>query len=144
MSGQLKLLAEDAADLEIVSAAMQDALLRVADISVDKKQRRFTVMMNRFRWEATDGGANERIRSALSLEGVLGVRSKRVRQDAPEALASVLSINFVPDDEPPGGTVRLMLAGGGEIAVQVECLEARLLDLGEAWRTPRRPDHEKA
>ena len=71
MSGQLKLLAEDAADLEIVSAAMQDALLRVADISVDKKQRRFTVMLNRFRWETTDGGNWSR--TAAPFTGVYGI-----------------------------------------------------------------------
>lgn len=144
MSAQLKLLAEDAADLEIISAAVQDALLRVSDVNIDQKQRRFTALLSRFRWETADGPHNERIRAALSFEGVLGVKSKRVRQDAPEALASILSVGFTADDEPPGGVVRLMLAGGGEIAVTVECLEARLMDIGEPWRTPRRPDHDKA
>lgn len=144
MSALLKLLAEDAADLEIMSAAAQDALLRVSDISVDRKQRRFTALLNRFRWETADGPHNERIRAALSFEGVLGVKSKRVRQDAPEALASILSVSFTPDEEPPGGVVRLLLAGGGEITIAVECLEGRLMDIGEPWRTPRRPDHDKA
>jgi len=141
----LKLMAEDAADLEIIGAAVQDALLRMGDISIDRKQRRFTATINRFRWENAEGGqAFERVRSALSFEGVLAVKSRRVRPDIPEALASVLSIGFIPDEEPPGGVVRLMLAGGGEIALDVECLDAVLLDLGDSWRTPRKPDHEKA
>lgn len=145
MTTPLKLMAEDAGDLDIVSAAVQDALVRMRDISIDKRQRRFIALVNRFRWEAGDDArAFERIRSALSFEGVLGVKSKHVRHDAPDALASILSVAFVPDAEPPGGTVRLMLAGGGEIAIAVECLDALLLDIGEAWRTPRRPDHEKA
>jgi hypothetical protein len=75
---------------------------------------------------------------------VLGIKSRKVRLDAPEALASVLSITFTPAEEPPGGVVRLVLAGGGEIELEVECLDALLMDLGDAWRTPRRPDHEKA
>jgi len=138
-------MAEDAADLEIIGAAVQDALLRMGDISIDRKQRRFTATINRFRWENAEGGqAFERVRSALSFEGVLAVKSRRVRPDIPEALASVLSIGFIPDEEPPGGVVRLMLAGGGEIALDVECLDAVLLDLGDSWRTPRKPDHEKA
>jgi hypothetical protein len=144
MSGLLKLMAEDAEDLDVIGAAVQDALLRMGDMSFDQKGRRFTAMLNRFRWEtAGDGGPYERVRAALSFEGVLGVKSRRVRPDAREALASILSIGFIPDEEPPGGVVRLMLAGGGEIALEVECLDAVLVDMGDAWRTPRRPDHEK-
>ena len=145
MSGSLKLMAEDAEDLEIIGAAVQDALLRMGDLKFDAKARRFTVMLNRFRWETAGGqGPYERVRAALSFESVLGVKSRRVRPDVADALASVLSIGFIPDEEPPGGIVRLVLAGGGEIALDVECLDAVLVDMGEAWRTPRRPDHEKA
>ena len=61
-----------------------------------------------------------------------------------DALAAILSLSFAPDEEPPGGTLRLFLAGGGEIALEVECLDALLMDVGPAWPTPRRPDHEKA
>ena len=145
MSGALKLMAEDVADLDIIGAAVQDALLRMGDLSFDNKARRFTAMLNRFRWEAASPeGPFERVRSALSFEGVMAVKSRRVRPDASEALASVLSLGFIPDQEPPGGIVRLLLAGGGEIALEVECLDAVLIDMGEPWRTPRRPDHEKA
>jgi hypothetical protein len=145
MTSLLKLMAEDAEDLDVIGAAVQDALLRMGDLSFDPKTRRFTAMLNRFRWETAEkGGPYERVRAALSFEGVLGVKSRRVRPDAREALASILSLGFIPDEEPPGGIVRLVLAGGGEIALDVECLDAVLVDIGEAWRTPRRPDHEKA
>jgi len=145
MSGALKLMAEDAADLDIIAAAAQDALLRVGDVSYDRKARRFAMLLNRFRWErAEEKGPFERVRAALSFEGVLSVRSRKLRTDAPEAVASLLSIDFTSDPEPPGGQVRLLFAGGGEILLQVECLDAVLVDMGAAWRTPRRPDHEKA
>lgn len=145
MSAQLRLLAEDATDLEVIAAAAQDALLKMADIVYDKKTRRFTLMINRFRWEAVeDAGPYERVRAGLSFEGVLNVRARKVRQDAPEALASILSVTFLPADEPPGGEVRIVLAGGGEVSLEVECLDVTLVDLAQAWRTPRRPDHEKA
>jgi hypothetical protein len=145
MSGMLKLMAEDASDLDIIAAAVQDALLRVGDVSYDKKARRFAALISRFRWEQADEkGPFERVRSALSFESVLAVKSRKVRMDAPDAVASLLSVSFTPDLEPPGGNVRLVFAGGGEIALEVECLEALLMDIGAAWRTPRRPDHEKA
>jgi hypothetical protein len=141
----LKLMAEDADDLEIIGAATQDALVRVGDMSFDSKTRRFTALLNRFKWEtAGEQGPYERVRAALSFDGVLRVQSRRVRQASRDALASILSVDFQPDGEPPGGRVRLLLAGGGEIVLQVECLDALLVDLGPAWPTPRRPDHEKA
>ncbi len=145
MSGMLKLMAEDAADLDIIAAAAQDALLRVGDVSYDRQARRFAALINRFRWEqAGEKGPFERVRSALSFESVLSVKSRKVRMDSPDAVASLLSVSFLPDAEPPGGNVRLVFAGGGEIALKVECLDALLMDMGAAWRTPRRPDHEKA
>ncbi|MGQ0533460.1 MAG: DUF2948 family protein [Caulobacteraceae bacterium] len=145
MSGTLlRLMAEDQADLDIIGAAAQDALLCVGDMNFDKKARRFTAMINRFRWEmAGEQGPYERVRSALSFESVLGVKTRRVRHDSDEALASLLSVDFIPEAEPPGGVVRLTLAGGGEIAIDVECLDAVLFDTGPAWSTPRRPDHER-
>lgn len=145
MSAKLKLMAEDAADLEVIAAAVQDALVAIGDISFDKKARRFTAMINRFRWEdAGQLGPFERVRAAISFESVLRVKTRKLRQDSPDALASILSLAFVPADEPPGGEVRLVLAGGGEIALDVEVLDAVLLDLAQSWPTPRRPDHEKA
>ena len=146
MSGSLlRLMAEDVADLDIVGAAVQDALVRIGEMSFDKKARRFTIMLNRFRWEsAGESGPYERVRAALSFDSVLGVKSRRVRHDSDEALASLLSVGFIPEEEPPGGVVRLLLAGGGEIAIDVECLDAVLVDTGPAWSTPRRPDHEQS
>lgn len=145
MGGMLKLMAEDADDLDIIGAAVQDALVRVGDMSFDRKARRFTAVISRFRWEtAGEHGPYERVRAALSFDGVLGVKSRRVRHDAEEALASILSIGFLPEEEPPGGVVRLLLAGGGEVAIAVECLDAVLVDLGPVWPTPRRPEHERA
>ena len=144
MSDRLRLMAEDVADLEVLSAAAQDALVRMGEVFYDARARRLSALISRFRWEKADGGQYERVRAALSFEGVLHVKSRRVRLDATDALASILSIAFEANEEPPGGVVRLLLAGGGEIAAEVECLDALLVDIGDAWRTPRKPDHEKA
>jgi len=140
--GSLKLAAEDEADLEVISAAIQDALVRVEGLRFDQKARRFTMMMDRFRQEAPNASPPfERVNSVLSFEGVLAVKTKRLRRDAPRAVAAVLSMRFAPDAEPPGGDVAIVLAGGGEIALSVECIDAALIDFGAPWRTPRRPDH---
>jgi len=135
----LRVRIEDASDLEVVSAAFQDAVFRVADAAYDAKARRFTVLANRFRWEA---GRNERIRSALSFDGVLAVKAHRFQVSAKDAIASVLALKFEPAPEPPGGAVEITLAGGGAIRIAVEALDALLADWGEPWATPSRPDHD--
>ncbi|HYE45749.1 MAG TPA: DUF2948 family protein [Caulobacter sp.] len=141
MSGaapRLKLLAEDADDLAVISAALQDAVAKVGDISYEPARRRLTIGFNRFRWEV-DGG--ERIRSGLQLGGVMLVQSRRLRREAREAVLSLLGVTFEPG-EPPGGVVVLTFAGGGELRAEVECLDAALADVSAPWPTPRRPAHD--
>ena len=47
----LKLVALDEEDLEILSAHLQDALLRTEDIAWQPGSRRFVALLNRFDWE---------------------------------------------------------------------------------------------
>ncbi len=58
-------------------------------------------------------------------------------------VVSLLTVSFEPGETPPEGTVTLLFAGDGEIALEVECLDVTLLDTGLTWSTPRRPDHER-
>jgi hypothetical protein len=134
----LKLLAQDAADLEVISAAMQDAVSKVGDITYEPKERRLTVAFNRYRWEA---GGGERVRSALQLGCVLKLEARKIRRDAPEAVLEILALTFEPG-EAPGGVVTLSCAGGGDLRATVECVDAVLADVSQPWPTPRKPAHE--
>ncbi len=73
----LRLVAQDADDLPVISALVQDAVLTVTDMKCDPKRRRFALLVNRFRWEdraeAAErvGRAYERVRSVLVVEDVL-------------------------------------------------------------------------
>ena len=140
----VRLLAQDAEDLAVISAACQDAIVRVGDLRFDRARRRFTAQIARFKWE--EAGANgpfQRVRAALSFEGVLGVKARRMRLEARDAVGVLLAVGFEAATTPPEGEVRLALAGGGAIALAVECLDGLLVDLGPSWETPRRPDHER-
>lgn len=137
----LKLLAQDAEDLAVISAALQDAVAKIGDIRWDAQGRTLTLACNRFRWEA--GGkkaAGERVRSALQLGDVTGVQARNLKRDAKGAIVELLTIAFEPG-EAPGGTVLLTFAGGGDLRVGVECLDVALADVSEPWATPRRPGH---
>ncbi len=134
----LKLLAQDADDLAVISAALQDAVAKVGDVDYEPKARRLTIAFNRYRWEA---GGGERVRAALQLGGVLKVEARKIRRNAPDAVLEILAMTFEPG-EAPGGVVTFAFAGGGDIRAEVECVEAVLADLSRPWPTPRKPAHE--
>jgi hypothetical protein len=135
----LKLLAEDEDDLKVISAALQDAVLRVGDIAYEPKARQLTLALNRFRWEA--GRRRERVRAALQVGSVTAVQARKIRREAKDAVLELLAVGFEAA-EPPGGAVVLSFAGGGDIRVEVECLDAALADVSEPWPTPRAPKHK--
>jgi hypothetical protein len=135
----LKLLAQDADDLAVISAALQDAVAKIGDIRWDASARTLTLACNRFRWES-DGKKGQRIRSALQLGDVTGVQARKLRRDAKGAVVELLSVAFEPG-EAPGGAVLLTFAGGGDLKVSVDCLDVILADVSDAWSTPRRPGH---
>ncbi len=134
----LHLLAEDPEDLSIISAALQDAVAKVGDISYEARSRRLTIAFNRFRWEA---GERQRVRSALQIGGVLSVQARRIRRERREGVLELLAIAFEPA-EPPGGILTLSFAGGGDLRATVECVDAVLADVSTPWPTPRAPRHE--
>ena len=135
---RLRLLAQDAEDLAVISAAMQDAVAKVGDIDYEPKARRLTIAFNRYAWEA---GGGARVRSALQLAGVLKVEARKIRREAPEAVIEILAMTFEPG-EAPGGVVTLSCAGGGDLRATVECVDAVLADVSQPWPTPRKPAHE--
>ncbi|ADZ71527.1 DUF2948 family protein [Polymorphum gilvum] len=141
---QLKLAALDEEDLAVISAHVQDAVLTVGDIRYLPREKKAIVAMNRFVWDkAADrrAGTHERRRAAMAFSRVICMRANHVRQEAKDAVLELLAVRFVPG-EAPAGTVRLDFAGGGVIALDVECIEVQLADLGAAWATPRKPHHD--
>lgn len=134
----LRLRAESAEDLTVLSAALQDAVGKIGDIRFEAKGRRLTLTLNRYRWEA---GGRSRVRAALQLGSVEAVEARRLRRDAPDAVVELLALTFEPDAEPPGGSLILSFAGGGDLKVRVECLDAVLADVSAPWPTPRTPRH---
>ncbi|MBO6688191.1 MAG: DUF2948 family protein [Henriciella sp.] len=141
----LRLVAEDASDLEIISSAVQDGVLKAENIKFDRKQRRMTLEINRFQWEDAKSkrGPQGRVRAILAFDTVLSVKTRAVSKADPEMVYSVLSLAFDPDEEPPGGKLSILFAGDGELALQVEAIDVTLLDSSYEWTTRHRPDHDK-
>lgn len=140
----LRLVAEDAEDLKVMSAAVQDSVARAGALKYDSRQRRFSIELNRYRWEAGDKpDSKQRVRAILAFDGVLGVKTRAVSKADPELILSLLSASFDADDEPPGGEISLLFAGDGELRLTVEALDATLLDSDYVWPTRKTPSHDR-
>jgi hypothetical protein len=141
---RLRLFALDTEDLAILSAHVQDAVLKVRDMRWLPRERRFVLALNRFAWEAASGRLRkrqyQRRRAALHFERVESVRSAGIDRSAGETVLELLAVRF-ETSESPSGDVVLDFAGGPSVRLAVECLEAQLADLGPAWSTPHAPRH---
>jgi hypothetical protein len=135
-----RLKAQDAEDLGVLSAHMQDALIRFADLTYTQKRRRFALVGSRYAWELPS--SKERRRTGLHFENVMGVKRKGFENTARDTILSLLSITWKPTAE-PSGSVELTFAGGHSLLLEVEYLDAMLSDLGPAWSTEATPDHER-
>ena len=75
----LKLRAEDADDIAVLSAVLQDALVTVGEMAWLADERRFVLVANRFRWEPEGAGERrdfERTLSGLRIDGVTSVQRR--------------------------------------------------------------------
>jgi hypothetical protein len=139
----LKLVAFDGDDLPVISAHLQDAVLKTADIHWRPTEQRVVLGLNRFDWEAANGQSAElrRRRAALRFERVRTCRCRNLDAVAKDAILNLLSVEFAESD-PPAGVVTLTFSGGGVLRLEVECLEAELADLGPVWAARGRPRHD--
>ena len=141
----LKLVALDAEDLTVLSAHLQDAVVRVADMAFLMAERRFAAVINRFDWEAAETSKSKqpvfsRRRAGLRFDRVIGAQFAKVDMTSRDTVLSVLAVQFEAKDEPEG-FITLHFSGGGAIRLHVECIEAELRDLGAAWGTASKPAH---
>jgi hypothetical protein len=139
----LKLLALDGEDLEVISATTQDAVVRLPDMGYAAGDRRFALLMNRYAWEIEGDrrSKGQRKRAALSFSRVSDVKASGINLGATEGVLELLDIRFELADD-PAGTIELRFAGGGAIRLTVECIEALLEDLGAAWAAQGKPEHD--
>jgi hypothetical protein len=141
----LKLIAFDAEDLSVIAANLQDAVLRIEDMTYLKSERRFAAVANRFDWSqaARPASSTERYvrrRTGLRIEQVIDAKVQGIDLANKDQVLSLLTLIFEAG-EAPEGTVTLTFAGGGAVKLKVECIEAALTDLGAAWATPHKPKH---
>lgn len=143
----LNLGAEDGDDLQVISTLAQDAVFPITEMSWRPADRRFALLVNRFRWEDREaaerrGRAFERVQSMLVIDNVLKVSSQGVDRSDKDTILSLLSLDFEATED-GAGYVMLTLAGDGAIRLEVEAISATLKDVTRPYLAPskRAPEH---
>lgn len=137
----LKLVALDSDDIAILSAHLQDAIIKVGDIVWRPGERRFAVLARRFDWDGAHGGEPRRRLTALHFDRVAAVKASQIDRGNPDAPLNLLAITFAAT-ELPAGDVTLVFSDGGAMKLSVECIEAQMKDLGPVWSASTVPDHK--
>jgi len=142
----LRLMAADADDLRVMSALCQDAVAQTAESSWNANRREFALLLNRFRWEYHSGRPGqpaERVQSTLVINDVKRVRSNGIDSKDKDLVLSILALEFEQADDGQG-ILKLVLAGDGEIAMDVESLNLTLTDVTRPYLAPSKkaPDHD--
>lgn len=139
----LKLAAFDAEDLAVISAAMQDAIVKTGEMTFLAGEKRFALVCNRFAWEVNAARAKppyERRRTGFQITRALRAELAGLDLSRPDDVLELLSISFEMNDD-PAGIVLLAFSGGASVRIHVECLELAMSDLGGAWTTDNLPQH---
>ena len=140
MSEPLRLIALDEEDLAVMSAHLQDAVIKVRDMLYLPKTKRFALLAARFDWLGIEKGRTERCVTGLHFERVLKAAISGFDQAAGDTCLNLLSVHFTATDA-PAGEVILTFSGGAAIKLAVECLEAQIRDLGPRWQAKAKPGH---
>jgi hypothetical protein len=141
----LRLRAETADDLTVLSALLQDSVAQTSEITWAPRHRRFSLLVNRFRWEDVpaaerQGRSFERVRAVLVIEGVLKARALGIDPGDRDLVLELLALAFEAGED-GAGTLKLVFAGDGEIALDIECLDLRLVDVTRPYLARSLPKH---
>ena len=149
--GELRLRAEDAEDLAVISTCLQDALVSVRDLAYDQGARNFVLVANRFRWEGgvaggtaeSEGTPFERILCGIIFDEIDSVAYRGFHRSEEDRILALLAIrpNFGPGNSSGSGLIDLEFAAGVTIRLTAAAIRCRARDFGEPWPTPWQPGH---
>ena len=152
----VKLRARDKRDMEVLSAVLQDALVSPADMAFLEREKRFVMVVSRFRWEHPESDVPpapdpdrdarfqeagprtlfERVNAGVCFDRVRRVRTRGLSPRNRDRILNLLAI------ETERNAITLVFSDGPVIRLEVSAIACHLEDLGEPWATPWRPVHD--
>ena len=148
----LRLVAQDEADIEVVSALLQDAIIAGSDMHFDAQNACFLIVANRFCWErpalaevnASSGGAvRERALCGLRISHVVDVQKRCWPLDWRTAFFNILALKPVAVSQQDKGCVmEFSFSGGPSLLLISQKIDLALGDLDDGRPTNLQPRHD--
>ena len=115
----LSLRAEDEEDFAVISTLLQDAEVKLVDMTFLGDEQKFIVLVSRFVRETLPANALQsqtktRVLTGLCFEGVKSVRTRNIVFKARNTLLRFLSVSYVRSE------ITLVFSEGGAIKLQGE------------------------
>ena len=142
-SKPLKLIAQTAEDLTVISSLMQDTTVLVSDIAWQPETQRFALVGNRYVWEKKGWlrrPKGERVRTAIHFNGISKAQVIGVDLSAHETVLSLLDMET--HETGVGVSILLNFADNASIRLSAEVVDAVATDLSDTWEAVARPRHE--
>jgi hypothetical protein len=152
LAGQLRLLARDEDDVEVVSTFLQDAIILGADMEFNRKSGQFIIVANRFCWEippldgvtSSDGKpVHERRLCGICVSHVTAAQHHNWPDMRQDALFNLLALRHVDMAEQAWEGVGLQFEFSGESSLRLltDEIEVTLADLDAGHPTSLQPAH---
>ena len=148
----LRIVAKDEADLEVISALLQDAIIAGADMHYDTQHECFMIIANRFCWERpTLAGMNDSAGGAVYERALCGVRINYVtavqKQCWPtawrDAFLNLLALNLLAMPKQGNGCIiKLSFSGGPSLRLTTKQIDIVLGDFDGGRPTNLQPRHD--
>lgn len=136
---RLKLRAVDVEDLTVLAAFLQDSIANVSEMAYLPDERRFMLVVCRFRWErlvtAAPDEQFERVSCAITIEGVSAPKYRGFTLRERGRTFPLLTVTY------DAGEVMLTFGGDAAIKLDVPALDLRIEDFGSCWPTTQKPEH---
>ena len=148
----LRLVAKDEADVEVVSALLQDAIIAGADMHYDVQHDCFMIVANRFCWErpaladmndSTGGAVHERALCGVRINHVTAVQKRRWPADWRDAFLNLLALKLLAMSQQDGRCMmELSFSGGPSMRLTTKQIDIVVGDLDIGRPTNLQPRHD--
>ena len=125
---RLKLRAEDAGDLAVISACLEDAVFAVGEMAFEPADSRFAAIVVRRCREAAGGPAGQ-ARAAIHFDTVSAVKLRGIDRAEPARLLKLAGMVAEPGQS--ATVVRLLFQDGAEVWIEAGHVACLFQDLEE-------------
>ena len=124
----LSLSAKDEEDFAVISALLQDAEVKLRDMTFVRDESKFIVLANRFVRESNmenvyQSGTMNRVPTGLCFDGVKSVQTRDIIREDRDTRLRFLSVSYVQEE------VALIFSGGGAIKLKGDNMICLFRDL---------------